>query len=381
MQWYPAFYQLTHDFSALPFHYAELCQVIKITPSLSGQSCRLKLTNRYGKNKLVYDEIKVADNLLFKNPSYIYHHHQQQIIIPRGQVLRTDPTQMLIQEGKPVYIRMVAHHPQEYADFASTYCTGMTNAVISRKMVNDPSLNTHWRARKGWFSLESLEIQSDQPVFQVEITGDSLVETGMVTAPLIQYFNRYYPKQFIWYQTGISGNQLVTDAPVEEPIYETFGSSLLSRHDKPHPNSDLTIAIIGTNDLLLPYYSHVVAEQNITPLRLANGFQQLREECQQQESQLLTTTIAPIRMFDTPTLQPAEQIINRQRYLVNQSLRHQPGILDGDAVLTDCQTGQLKPRYDFGDHLHWSPAGGRKIAQLFIPYIEQAKRQMHEKKR
>ena len=174
----------------------------------------------------------------------------------------------------------------------------------------------------------------------------------------------------VWYQTGIAGNQLMIDAPVEEPLYETFGISLLHRHQLQETNSKLTLAIIGTNDLLLPYYSRLVAEQNVTPQQLALGFQRLRYQCRLNKSKLLTTTIATLRMFDTANLQPSEEIIDRQRQLLNHFLLQQPGVVDGGTLLTDHDTGQLRSQYDFGDHLHWSPAGGRQIAKLFIPLIQ-----------
>ena len=370
MQWYSGFYQLTHDFSALPFHYSELRQIIKVTTSLAGSCCRLKMTNLYGRQNLIFDEVILADNPEFKNSHQIYCHHQEQIVIPRGQYLFTDPVSMPIHVGQSLYIQMEATRPQTYADFASTYQPGITNATISRGISTAPSFNNHWHSRKGWFSLESLEVQTDRPVFKIEITGDSLVESGMVTEPLIQYFNRQFPNRLVWYQTGIAGNQLMIDAPVEEPLYETFGISLLHRHQLQKINSNLTLAIIGTNDLLLPYYSRLVAEQNVTPQQLALGFQRLRYQCRLNKSKLLTTTIATLRMFDTANLQPSEEIIDRQRQLLNHFLLQQPGVVDGGTLLTDHDTGQLRSQYDFGDHLHWSPAGGRQIAKLFIPLIQ-----------
>lgn len=371
MPWYPSFYQLTHDFSALPFHYEKLCQVVKITPSLSGHHCRLKLTNRYGKQDLVFDEIMIADNPAFNDAQTICYLHQRQIIIPQGQVIKTDPVLLMTNSGQPVYVRMVAKRSQEYADFASTYQSDLTNATISRSLTMKPVFSNRWRAQKGWFSLESLEIQTlRSPKYQIEITGDSLVESGMVTAPLIQYFNQHYPDQFVWYQTGISGNQLLHDAPVEEPLYETFGNSLLHRQRLNPISTQITLAIIGTNDLLLPYYSHVIADQNVTPRTLLQGFQQLQNQCATRESRLLTTTIASLRLFDLPTLQPVEELIELQRERINQLLVQQPGVIDGGQLLTNPRTGQLDDRYDFGDHIHWNPAGGQKIAKAFSFLIQ-----------
>lgn len=369
MQWLPSHFQMTHDMSALPFRYGELCQVIKVTPTISDQQMRLKLTNRYGRKGLVFDQVQVADNPQFRGGRSITCRHQQQILIPAQQVIRTDPLDYQVIAGHPLYLKMVATRPQLYVDFASTYQTTVTNAALSRHHDFVPPLSERWHSRKGWFSFEALEVATSARPFQIELTGDSLVESGMVVAELIQHFNQITPNQICWLQTGISGNQLCHDAPMEEPLYETFGRSLLKRFQKPDRQTDLTIALIGTNDLILPFYSKTMAEQNITPKNIINGFQQLQKLCQARMNQLLTTTIAPLRLFDLPDPLPAEQIITRQRRAINAWLRQQPWIVDGARHLRDAQDN-LAAKYDFGDHLHWGPTGGKVMAQLLIPRIE-----------
>ena len=58
--WQAAWYYENIDFSAMPFKMRELSQLIKITSFLSGKELRLKLTNYYGKEELIFDEIYVA---------------------------------------------------------------------------------------------------------------------------------------------------------------------------------------------------------------------------------------------------------------------------------------------------------------------------------
>ena len=369
MQWVPSHYQATHDMSALPFHYDALCQVVKITPTISGTQMRLKLTNRFGRHMLLFDHVQVARTPRFTVGKQLTLHHQQQIKIPEHSVIWTDPVDFSIKVGQPVYIKMIANHPQKYVDFASTYQTTLTNAALSRQIDFIPPLTERWRNRKGWFSLESLEVSSLTTPVYVEITGDSLVESGMVFAELIRYFNQFNPNQLCWLQTGISGNQLCHDAPMEEPLYETFGRSLLKRLQKSTLRPNMTIAIVGTNDLILPFYSKTMAEQNVTPQEIISGYQELAALCHTRESKLLTTTIAPLRLFDLPDPLPAEQIITSQRRTINAWLRQQSWIVDGARQLRDAHDN-LTAKYDFGDHLHWSPAGGQEIAKLMIPQVK-----------
>lgn len=370
MQWEPTHYQQTHDFSALPFRYRELCQVIKITPSLAGRVIRLKLTNRYGKTSLTFARVVVADNPDFKSGELVKIDHNENITIPQGKVVFTDPLNFTIAVNQPIYIKMVANQPQAYADFAATYQTTLTNAALSRQHDFQPPFSERWQSRKGWFSLESVEVATNKQPLQVEITGDSLVESGMVSATLIRYFNQVAPNQISWYQTGISGNQLLHDAPVGEPLYETFGQACLSRYQTSLLAPQLTLAIIGTNDLILPFYSRKTAGQNVTTRELMHGFQHLHDLCHVKGSQFMTTTIAPIRLFDLANPLPAEQLIEQQRCDINRWLRHQSWVVDGAQRLTDPSTAFLDQRDDFGDHLHWSPTGGKRVAELLIPRID-----------
>lgn len=369
MQWVPSHFQQTHDFSALPFRYPELCQVIKVTPSIAGNLCRLKLTNRYGKGNLSFSKVVIADNPEFKRGHLLSKRANAKILIPQGEVVFTDPFAFPVRVGEPLYIQMVADRPQEYADFAATYETAITNASLSRQHNFQPPFSCRWQSRKGWFSFESLEVKTAVQPLTVEITGDSLVESGMVTSALIQSLNKTNPNQISWLLTGISGNQLLHDAPVEEPLYETFGRACLSRYQKSELIPRLTIAIIGTNDLLLPFYSHIIAEQNVHAQDIERGLARLRMLAKSRGSEFVTTTIAPLRLFDLPQLHPSEELIEQKRRKVNAWLRPQSWVIDIASELTNPATGFLNRQEDFGDHLHWSPAGGATVAKMLIPEI------------
>ncbi|WP_295728114.1 hypothetical protein [uncultured Limosilactobacillus sp.] len=369
MQWLPSHFQKTHDMSALPFRYGELCQVIKITPTISGHRMRIKLTNRFGRMDLIFDQVWISSDPQFLNARQLTFHHQPQIMIAAQHVIRTDPLDYSVTVGHPLYIKMVASRAQCYADFASTYQTTLTNATLSRHHVFSPLLTNRWQNRKGWFCFESLEVESSMQPTVIQITGDSLVESGMVTAELIQYFNLHSPNQICWLQTGIAGNQLCHDAPMEEPLYETFGRGLLKRYQRQAQFAKITIALIGTNDLILPFYSKTMAEQNVTAQTIINGFNELRAICQAHQSQLIATTIAPFRLFEMPDQLPAEQLITRQRRVINGWLREQSWMIDGARTLRN-PDDQLAVQYDFGDHLHWNPSGGQALTKLLIPKIE-----------
>ncbi|MCG4787976.1 hypothetical protein L0N33_21895, partial [Roseburia faecis] len=84
----------------------------------------------------------------------------------------------------------------------------------------------------------------DKKTSIIELTGDSLAETGMIETGLIKQLLN----QAVVVNTGISGNRLLHDAPQDGPLYQTFGQSLIKRAAQstdPHPHPHPIIALIG----------------------------------------------------------------------------------------------------------------------------------------
>ena len=76
-----------------------------------------------------------------------------------------------------------------------------------------PKLSDTWQSRKGWFCLEEVDVWTKATPKYLEITGDSLMEMGMITAPLMQYLMTVHPDEVTVLNTAISGSRLIHDAP------------------------------------------------------------------------------------------------------------------------------------------------------------------------
>lgn len=366
MPWTASFDQLTHDFSALPFSYPALTQIVKITPAISGESCRLHLNNRYNQSPLIFDSISIGRTANEESAGFHFH-GATTIVIPAGGEINTDPLPFPLAIEQPVYITMRTSHPQKYADFASSYHPGWVNAILAQSAHAHPRFSNNWHQRKGWFCLERLDVLRPQPVIDVEITGDSLVETGMLTTPLLHYACRQFPNQISWHLTGILGNQLLHDGPDDEPLYQTFGPALLKRQLLKDP-CPLTVALIGSNDLVVPSYSQV--ENLPSAQQLQQGFTHLADHSRR----LIVTTLPPLNPLG---LNPADlNQIQATRNKVNAWLKLQPWAVDPNPGMTDPANGQLKVGLGFGDGLHWSPRGGRYAAKILFPKIAEQIRQI-----
>lgn len=361
-----AYLQATHDFSSLPFKYTQLNQLVKLTPFLSGERCQLLFSNRYGKSDLVFDSVRVADNPAMTNASAVTFQGQWSLSLKRGcHLFSSDAVEFPVHAGQPLYVQMIASRKQAYADFTCSYATGWVNAAISRRVNFRPQLPDNWHARHGWVCLDGLNVLTDRSPEYLELTGDSLAETGMVAQELFSQLLKAYPEQLVAINTGISGNRLLHDAPQDGPLFATYGNSLLHRLKDETRNPDLRVALIGSNDLLLPMYSQEAHTQNAELIDMCQGFMKLS-----QIGSLITTTIAPFRLFDGPRTD-AEKQVNRLRQNLNRCLSAHPFVVNTAPLVANQSDSALATQMDFGDGMHLSPRGGAAVADALMPAIKQ----------
>lgn len=363
MSWQITYCRPPHDFSALPFKMKELTQLIKITPQISGQGIRFVLQNQFGTTPLTFDHIEISSSLAGADVRTITRGGKEKITIPTRSIIKTDALPISITKGQPFYLIMRAVKPQKYADFSCIYDERFYSAVLANSATCQPSLPHNWQARKGWFCLNRVEVWTELKPQLLELTGDSLAETGMIETGLLQGL----PTDWVMANTGVSGNRLLHDAPRDGALYKTFGQALQTRvnHDEfdfPHQ----VVALIGSNDLVLPLIDKESRHELIEPTEYMQGIARLRMALTKRGCSLLLTTIPP---FD-PIVEPADQglLKNAQdkRRLINDYLRLQPNVLDLDPLLLADSGVGMKTQYDFGDHLHFNDAGGKIVAQAIL---------------
>ncbi|WP_420214298.1 GDSL-type esterase/lipase family protein [Limosilactobacillus mucosae] len=367
MGWQIAYSRLPHDFSGLPFKMKKLTQLIKITPQVSGGGLRLQLHNHFGDEPLVFDRLEVSDNEKMQGAKMITRGGQTRIVIASHGTAQTDTLPFQVTAGQPLYFRMCATCNQSYVDFSCVYDETFYNAINSNSTTATPRLPHNWQARKGWFCISCLEVWTAEKMPIIELTGDSLAETGMIETGLIKQLLG----QGVVVNTGISGNRLLHDAPQDGPLYQTFGQDLLKRvtqpvYSFPHP----VIALIGSNDLVLPLIDTQSTHELITPSQYVAGVNQLKRILDERQCQLILTTIPPfsprVDEEQAGVLLDAQQ----RRLSINEKLRKFAWVVDLDPLLLD-DKGGLKEAFDFGDHLHLNEAGGMTVARAILQKTRQ----------
>ncbi|WP_295746627.1 hypothetical protein [uncultured Limosilactobacillus sp.] len=364
--WQWAVVSTCDNFASLPFKLPQLSQLVKLTVGISGSLIRLSLTNRYGDHNLVFEQVVVADNPQMSNGQVVTAAQRSAIVVPAGEVLITDPIAFKVTAGQPLYVRMVASRPQKYADFASTYDPRMVNGTYSRMARLLPPLPTGCGARKGWFCLEGVQVfSSDQPL-TVNVTGDSLAEMGLVANSLVKQLRAASDRPVVLINTAISGSRLLNDAPDDEPLFATFGQSLLHRLARPRWTAEITVALVGSNDLVLPLWSQAAFLPTVQ--QLVNGVDRLTKLADQHGSHLLMTTIPPFDLHLPAKQAAVSQHLAEVRFCINQQLVKRPFVVNVEPLVAT--GGRLTPQADFGDQLHYSPAGANLVATALFHWID-----------
>ena len=361
--WKPSVYYESADFSSMSFKLPQLSQVIKMTPSLSGNEGRLRLSNRYGKEDLWFDEIKVSLDASFKDAIQVTYNYQEEIFLPQGENVMTDGFFLDIEANQPIYVWMKATRQQSYSDYKSTFETTLTNASFVRKANLLPKLKETTTLKKGWFCLESLEVWSNKKVEYFEFAGDSLMEMGMITTPIKQALMQQFPEKYVFLETAVSGNRLCYDAPKDTKIHATFGDSLLKRIQQNNSGIIPMVRLIsiGANDLMVPLIAKDARNQLMSTDKYQAAISQLKNL---QETQSYFLNLPP---FKVQTSLPDEDIkqVQKIRQQINQWTRTQMNYVDLAPVIetVSCET---KTEYDFGDQMHLNQLGGKKVAQVVL---------------
>lgn len=366
--WRPAWYQMPNNYQSIAFKFPELCQVMKVKLSLAGTSWRVLFSNYYGVEDLTFDQCRASFSEDFSGSFPITVNGQTKFTIAKGQLLTSDPIVQAVAVGTDLYLQLTASTLQKYADVGCTCEDTFVNAIQSRTLSKQPTLKTDAKRRKAWFSIVGIEVLTSHTPRLINFTGDSLIDMGMITTPLMQALVARYPNQVAFVKTAISGNRLLTDAPTDLPTQKTFGEALITRleHQPFAGKADLVVASIGINDLLLPYFEKQPSNDWQSATTLLKGYEQLVALVQAQHAKLLLLTLTPFDLTNKMT--QAQEPGEATRQAVNQVLQTWPFVV-ASAEKLQAPTGGLKPVYDFGDHLHLNRAGGQVIADDLLPKI------------
>lgn len=112
MKWQTAWVHECSDFSTLPFKMTELTEIIQMTLNVSGNAVRFELSNLYGEEDLVFNEVSFSADKKFHVKHRIYYDNKTTIIIQKGTTIMTDALDVKILPGQKVFLRLISSRAQ-----------------------------------------------------------------------------------------------------------------------------------------------------------------------------------------------------------------------------------------------------------------------------
>lgn len=337
-----------------------------IHPHAFGSKIRLKFSNIYGSEPVVFGKVTVG--LSTKDGGTVSGTGRQvtldgqfTIVIPAGEEIYTDPVDLHINEHVDVAVSVYV--PESTRTSTWHFSPPRSTYVAEGNHTDDNSTDFFQNKIHSYYWLSGMEVLTQDEHFRVIVTlGDSITEGSTSTQDAnyrwpdifferLHRENPAYPISVL--NAGIVGNQILKNGPeVDLPM---GGESVLSRLDRDlfsHSGITDVIFLEGINDIGLG---------NATADQIIGGMKQLAAKVHERGLRIFAGTLLP---FGGAPYYSHEKELTRQE--VNRWIRTNEvfdGIIDFNTALADPQhPEQLLPAYDFGDHLHPCDAGFKALA-------------------
>ncbi len=369
-----------------------------VTPHLSGGRVRVRLTNRFGNSPITLGPVtigrqKAGASVAAGSLRPVTFNGKRTVTIPPGQDAFSDIVRARVRSFKSVAISVdvpgVITSPTEHY---ITRQTSYLSPLGSGNHATEPGASAYTEtsdflgASTGWYFLAGLDVRARRSTGSIVTFGDSITDgfqgqsnvvsedLGTVNQNLRypDYLQRRLNRRGIplsVLNAGIGGNRVLADG-----LQPQNGPSALKRFDVDAlAQAGVTEVIVleGINDIGqghagmngLPGISSL--EGGVTAEELIDGYRTLIRRAHRAGVRVSLGTIAPSGGMVIPTY--GNESADDLRREVNRWIRHQhlaDSVTDFDAAVRDpLDRSRIRPRFDGGDHLHFSPAGYRALAK------------------
>jgi lysophospholipase L1-like esterase len=349
-----------------------------IAPHLGGGTLRVHLTNRYGPAPVELGPVTVGlsgpgPSLVTGSERPVTFGGRPTVAIPAGAGAVSDPVTLSFGAFRDLTVSVVVPgsvtRPVEHLVARQTgYLSPPGSGDQSAQTSGSPfTLKTTRLYSTGWYFLDGVDVRAPGPTGAVVAFGDSLTDGYQAKSNGIEQLatidtNGRYPddlaRRLIDGQVplsvlnaGISGDELLRSG------LPTFGSGGLSRFG---PD---VLDEAGVSDVIVYEGINDIA-QKATAGSLIAAYEQLITRAHAAGVAIQLGTLTPAG--GTPSPAYADAAATSVRAQVNGWIRSQhfsDGIVDFDAAVRDPHDPQaIRPAYQGGDQLHFSPAGNRALA-------------------
>jgi lysophospholipase L1-like esterase len=351
-----------------------------IAPHLGGGILRIRMSNRFGVAPVSLGPITIGvagagPALSRGSERRITFGSRRSVTIAPGADALSDPVALTVKPfgdlAISVYVQSSVDAPTEHFFTRQTSYTtppnggdhsaDTTGVAFTRRTTSSVS--------NGWYFLSGLDVQAPGETGAVVAFGDSITDGFQGTPPpLVEQLatintNARYPDDLARrlisariplsvLNAGITGNPLL-----QAPLTPMSSGSGFSRF-----KAD-ALALAGVSDVVvLDGINDIVGTPGLTAPDLIAGYERLIDQAHAASVRIQLGTLTPAG-WSAPTVYAGDELLREQ---VNDWIRAQhlaDGTIDFDRAVRDPQDPhQINPPYDGSDHLHFSPAGYRVMA-------------------
>lgn len=320
-------------------------QHLEIFQPLATKKIRLQLNNLYDEAPLIISQLK------------IYFQPDQKIdVTVDGQTeFKIEPR--LVQWSDWIDVDLPSNTFLSVDISSPTIDIHSIGLTISNDLIKT-KIN-HPQMPKYFFGISAIQVQTAKAFDKIAFFGDSLTNQGNFSAPLSKDLEQNF--HFMTANFGISGNRLLHQGHSNSEWSTSFGEAGFTRFD--HMLADfqpnIVIFMEGINDLLHPGTGSPIQELP-TSKAVISAIKLLRAKCKEHNITFIPMTITPANGNMNGGVIGWNDKKEHLRLSINQELLKMPHIIDLSALVSDYD--HLKAEFDCGDHVHFSAAGGKIVA-------------------
>lgn len=367
MEWTEIWSDNQQDYRSWPSKIWDDHQQIRITLNHTSESVRIKFSNKYGIEPIIFSSVTVCCEE--KNqPVFVSVLGKREITIFPGTELLSDPIEYQIQPKEVLQIDTYLAKPVALTGgivHYSTVCTKVENRVNRKfkEQVNLFRMVTENHKMHYIYGVSGVCIPKKIESNKIVFFGDSLVQQGYIVDQLKQLFFEKSISNMTVINRGIGGSRILSGTDRNFDSYNRHGLSGLYRFEREVFSEGEVGAVLvlhGINDILTA--KNDSGKSVFSTINVINGLKQYAEIAHFHGVRCFVGTLMPFRksIFFTEELEDYRQKIN---YWIRNNTNFD-GYFDSDqAVRLDNEPSQLAEIYDSGDGLHLSDNGGRKVAE------------------
>ncbi|WML33255.1 SGNH/GDSL hydrolase family protein [Clostridium sp. OS1-26] len=209
----------------------------------------------------------------------------------------------------------------------------------------------------------SIEVMTSEKNGSIIAFGDSITTLSWPDY-LAKELNDANIKNLSVIREAIGGNRILHNS--ESKLHGLFGPSGISRFEKAiidHQGAKYIIVLEGVNDIMHTGPGGLApASETVSKDEIITGLEKYIELAHKHNLKIYGATIMPFKGYEVYTDE-----LDIKRKEINEWIRTSgkfDGVIDFDkATLDPDNPSKLLPRYDSGDHLHPSDAGGEAMAK------------------